>query len=117
MSGAVAPYGVYACASAKEEFGPALLEALAVGLPVVAPRLGGPATYVDDGTTGVLVDTSSLDDLRRGLNEAAGLREDEGRAATASALVRSRFSIDAMAGQLTRLYVELAEAERLDEAA
>ncbi len=117
VSGAVAPHGVYACASAKEEFGLALLEALAVGLPVVAPRLGGPATYVDDGTTGVLVDTSSLDDLRRGLNEAAGLREDEGRAATASALVRSRFSIDAMAGQLTRLYVELAEAERLDEAA
>jgi len=117
VSGAVAPHGVYACASAKEEFGLALLEALAVGLPVVAPRLGGPATYVDDGTTGVLVDTSSLDDLRRGLNEAAGLREDEGRAATASALVRSRFSIDAMAAQLTRLYVELAEAERLDEAA
>ena len=117
VSGAVAPHGVYACASAKEEFGLALLEALAVGLPVVAPRLGGPATYVDDGTTGVLVDTSSLDDLRRGLNEAAGLREDEARAATASALVRSRFSIDAMAGQLTRLYVELAEAERLDEAA
>ena len=64
----------------------------------------------------MLVDTSSLDDLRRGLNEA-GLREDEARAATASALVRSRFSIDAMAAQLTRLYVELAEAERLEEAA
>lgn len=117
VPGAVAPHGVYACASGKEEFGLALLEALAVGLPVVAPRLGGPATYVDDGATGVLVDTSSLDDLRRGLNEAAGLREDEARAATASALVRSRFSIDAMAAQLTRLYVELAEAERLEEAA
>ena len=37
--------------------------------------------------------------------------------ASHSALVRSRFSIDAMAGPLTRLYVELAEAERLDEAA
>ena len=117
VPGTVAPHGVYACASAKEEFGLALLEALAVGLPVVAPRMGGPATYVDDGATGVLVDTSSLDDLRRGLNEAAGLREDEARAATASALVRSRFSIDAMAAQLTRLYVELAEAERLEEAA
>ncbi len=117
VPGAVAPNGVYACASGKEEFGLALLEALAVGLPVVAPRMGGPATYVDDGATGVLVDTSSLDDLRRGLNEAASLRMDEARAATASALVRGRFSIDAMAAQLTRLYVELAEAERLDEAA
>jgi glycosyltransferase involved in cell wall biosynthesis len=117
VPGAVAPHGVYACASGKEEFGLALLEALAVGLPVVAPRMGGPATYVADGATGVLVDTSSLNDLRRGLNEAASLREDEARAATASALVRGRFSIDAMAAQLTRLYVELAEAERLDEAA
>ena len=117
LPGAVAANGVYACASDKEEFGLALLEALAVGLPVVAPRTGGPATYVDDGVTGVLVDTSSIRDLRRGLSETATLREDETRAARASALVRNRFSIDGMAAQLTRLYAELAGAERLEEAA
>ena len=117
VPGAVAANGVYACASDKEEFGLALLEALAVGLPVAAPRTGGPATYVEDGVTGVLVDTSSIRDLRRGLSETATLRNDETRAARASTLVRSRFSIDAMAAQLTRLYAELAGAERLEEAA
>jgi hypothetical protein len=45
------------------------------------------------------------------------LRADETRAARATALVRSRFSIDTMAAQLTRLYAELAGVERLEEAA
>jgi glycosyltransferase involved in cell wall biosynthesis len=117
VPGAVAANGIYACASDKEEFGLALLEALAVGLPVAAPRTGGPRTYVEDGVTGVLVDTTSIEDLRRGLREAASLREDETRAARASALVRSRFSIDTMAAQLSRLYAELAGFEPLEEAA
>ena len=117
IGGQVAPNGVYACASDKEEFGLALLEALAVGLVVVAPRTGGPATYVDDGATGALVDTTSLDDLQRGLREAAALRHDDARAATAAALVRSRFTVDAMAEQLTSLYLDLADGERLEEAA
>ncbi|HXV32414.1 MAG TPA: glycosyltransferase [Gaiellaceae bacterium] len=117
VRGAVAAGGVYACASDKEEFGLALLEALAVGLPVVAPRIGGPATYVDHGSTGMLVDTTSVGELRRGLHEAAGLRDDEARAARAEALVRSRFSIDAMAAQLTSLYLDLAGADRLERAA
>jgi glycosyltransferase involved in cell wall biosynthesis len=108
---------VYACASDKEEFGLALLEALAVGLPVAAPRTGGPPTYVEDGVTGVLVETTSIEELRRGLRQAASLREDETRAARAAALVRSRFSIDVMATQLTRLYTELAGVESLEEAA
>ena len=51
------------CASLKEEFGIAILEAMAAGLVVVAPDGGGPATYVDDGVTGVLADTSSPEAL------------------------------------------------------
>jgi glycosyltransferase involved in cell wall biosynthesis len=117
VPGAVAANGVYACASDKEEFGLALLEALSVGRPVVAPRTGGPRAYVEDGVTGVLVDTTSIGDLRRGLREAASLREDETRAARAAALVRSRFSIDTMAAQLMWLYAELVGVERLEEAA
>jgi hypothetical protein len=48
-----APGGVYVDGALKEEFGLAVLEAMAAGLPVVAPSTGGPSTYVDDGDTGV----------------------------------------------------------------
>ena len=57
LPGLAAPGGVYVCASVKEEFGIALLEAMATGLMVVAPDGGGPATYVQDGVTGVLTQT------------------------------------------------------------
>ncbi|HEY5151099.1 MAG TPA: glycosyltransferase, partial [Mycobacterium sp.] len=57
LPGSIAPNGVYVCGSLKEEFGLALIEALAAGLVVVGPDAGGPATYVDEGVTGFLVDT------------------------------------------------------------
>jgi len=66
----VAPGGVYACASVKEEFGIALLEAMATGLLVVAPDAGGPATYVEDGVTGFLAATSDVRRLRAALDKA-----------------------------------------------
>ncbi len=75
----VAPHGVYACTSQKEEFGVALLEAMATGLAVVAPNAGGPATYVQEGLTGSLADTSSVDDVREAL--AAGRGRPRRRAA------------------------------------
>jgi glycosyltransferase involved in cell wall biosynthesis len=104
IPGAVAAGGVYACSSRKEEFGVSLLEALAAGLPVVGPDRGGPPTFVEDGTTGFLVDTTDLASLRRGLRRAASVRLDPARAARARSLVEERFTIDAMAGELVGLY-------------
>ncbi len=57
LPGLSAPRGIYVCASVKEEFGIALLEAMASGLLVVAPDGGGPATYVEEGVTGFLTAT------------------------------------------------------------
>ena len=117
LDGAVAANGVYACASDKEEFGLALLESLAAGLPVVAPQTGGPATYIEDRATGFLVDTTSVGELRRGLTEAAAVRHDQARAARASEQVRSQFSIDTMAERLASLYLDLAKSRQLEQAA
>ena len=50
----IAADGAYVCGSRKEEFGLAIVEALAAGLPVVAPIAGGPASYVQPGVTGAL---------------------------------------------------------------
>jgi glycosyltransferase involved in cell wall biosynthesis len=108
--GTAAPNGLYACASGKEEFGVALLEALACGLTVVAPAGGGPGTYVEHGVTGVLVRPGRVDTLRAGLRAAAELAEDERRAARAEALVRERFSIGPMSAALADAYARAAAA-------
>ena len=103
----VAPQGVYACTSRKEEFGVALLEAMATGLAVVAPNAGGPATYVREGLTGSLADTSSIEDVRAALRRAAAARADEPRARRTSNLVRSRYTIEAMATSLVAVYQDV----------
>ena len=48
-----------------EAFGLVLLEALACGTPVVASRLPGVRTLVDDGRTGYLVEPGNVDELDR----------------------------------------------------
>lgn len=116
VPGVVAPGGVYACASLKEEFGLALLEALAAGLSAVAPETGGPPTYIDDGRTGVLVDTTSITALREGLHRAAGARLDEARAARARRLVAERFTVTAMADELVSLYENATGADEVQAA-
>ena len=116
IPGVVAPGGVYACASLKEEFGLALLEALAAGLSVVAPDTGGPPTYIDDGRTGILVDTTSITALRDGLHRAAAARLDEARAARARRLVAERFTVTAMADELVSLYENATGADEMQAA-
>ena len=102
--GLAAPHGVYVSASLKEEFGIAILEAMAVGLVVVAPAGGGPATYVDDGVTGVLVDTTSpealADAVVRAPRRSPRPRMPPRAPTQARALVRDRFGIDTMAAAL-----------------
>ena len=100
----VAPGGAYVCASRKEEFGLAIVEAMATGLPVVAPRVGGPASYVEDGVTGLLVDTLDVSALTAGIHGALDLAGLPGRAEQARRLVEERFTIRAMADALTPIY-------------
>lgn len=105
--GLAAPHGVYVCASVKEEFGIALLEAMATGLMVVAPDSGGPATYVEHSVTGLLVDTQDPGALAAGLTAALDLSggpHAEESAERAQQMVRAHFTIQAMAAALSRVY-------------
>ena len=93
---------MYVNGALKEEFGLALLEALAAGLVVTAPSTGGPPTYVDHGDTGVLV--APGDNLSQAIHEAFTLVDRPGRATRARTMVEERYSIGKMADQLAKLY-------------
>jgi glycosyltransferase involved in cell wall biosynthesis len=96
--------GIYVSGSEKEEFGLAIVEALAFGLPVIGPEVGGPATYVEHGFTGFLTDTTSAEEIQRGIKWAETARRSEVRADAARRMVRTRYSLTAMAAELVDLY-------------
>jgi glycosyltransferase involved in cell wall biosynthesis len=102
--------GVYVCASDKEEFGLAIVEALAAGLVVVAPERGGPRTYVSHSTTGVLCDTMSISSLRAAIVDAMALVDVPGRARQAGDMVRRELTVERMAERLGQVYRELVPA-------
>jgi len=107
LPGTIAPGGAYVCGSLKEEFGLALVEAMAIGLPVVAPDHGGPATYIEDSVTGFLVDTRSPRAVADGLACALDLTGRPGaaqRAAQAREMVHERFTLTVMARTLSGVY-------------
>ncbi len=104
VAGLIAPSGAYVCASAKEEFGLAIVEALASGLAVVAPRAGGPSTYVEHGRTGVLVDTMRPAALAQGVHAALDLAQVPGRAEHARSAMRAAYDISVMAATLADVY-------------
>ncbi|MBB2976255.1 glycosyltransferase involved in cell wall biosynthesis [Microbacterium endophyticum] len=120
LPGFAAPNGAYVCASVKEEFGIALLEAMATGLTVVAPDGGGPATYVEQGRTGILTETWNREMLQRAVGAALDLAVLPGteRADAAHDMVSDNFTIQAMASALGPVYrhVVADEAELVREA-
>lgn len=102
--------GLYACASDKEEFGLAMVEALAAGLTVVGPVRGGPLTYVCDGHSGVLCDTTSAEALRTAILQAVPLIADPERAESSRRFVRAELSVERMAARLGELYWSMIPA-------
>lgn len=55
-----------------ETFGLTLLEAMAFGVPVIAPPVGGPVELVRDGHEGFLIDCRNADDLANKVLQLAG---------------------------------------------
>jgi glycosyltransferase involved in cell wall biosynthesis len=115
VPGLAAPAGVYVCGSLKEEFGIALLEAMASGLMVVAPNGGGPATYVRDGVTGFLTTTSDPAQLGSAIAaalDAVAAESSADRTDLSRATVADNFTIEAMAYALHTVYATVAATEQ-----
>jgi len=112
---AMAHFGVLVVTSRWEAFGLAALEAMALGVPVVAPRVGGLGEIIEDNRSGILVQSRSADGLAdavRRLSEDLRLRQqviEGGRAR-----VREHFSEEHMLGAMEDAYerVFVAKAGR-----
>jgi glycosyltransferase involved in cell wall biosynthesis len=86
--------------SHEEPFGTVLAEAMAVGTPVVATRVGGLAEVVEDGVTGRLVEPGDPAAL------AAAVREVLAHSGEMSAAARTharQFGADAYADRVEAL--------------
>jgi phosphatidylinositol alpha 1,6-mannosyltransferase len=96
LAHAYAAFDVFVHAGTEETFGQTLQEAHAAGLPVVAPRAGGPIDLVDHGVDGFLFTPDDDADLRRhvaALVADAPLRHRMGEAGRRAVLGRSWESV------------------------
>jgi glycosyltransferase involved in cell wall biosynthesis len=88
-------------ASQTEGFGIALLEAMALGVPVIASADGGPAEIIEPDRSGLLVESPSLPSLVDGLERLLGdshFRRQVGEGGRAR--FHSRFSAEKMCRRL-----------------
>lgn len=98
--------------SEREQFGQALIEGMACGLPAIAPRMLGPATIVEDGETGWLVEPSDEHALARTLAEVIDDPAERGRrGALARKAARKRFSWIGIASRLAETFDEIVGRE------
>ncbi len=104
----VGTFAVAVVPSLEEGFGLVALEAQALGVPVVASRVGGLPDVVADGKSGLLVEPADSDALATAI--VSLLNDDATRARMHHAARRQaqRFSLDAYVERLTTLYHELA---------
>jgi mannosyltransferase len=96
---------VVVCASRKEGFGLPCLEAMASGCAVVATRAGAWPEIVQDGVTGILVDSGSPSALATAIQSVLTRTEEMGK--QGRALVESRFGIAGEARGIQAVYDSL----------
>lgn len=100
---------VFVLPSLAEPFGLVLLEAMALGRPVVATRVGGPLEIVVDGETGFLVSPSSPNALADALGT---LLEDPALARRMGENGRARYAAQFTAAKMSQAILAVYRAVR-----
>ena len=99
---------IAAVLSRWEPFANVILEAMAVGTPLVASKAGGNTEALDDGVSGVLVPPEKPQDAANILCRLLEDKDKRKRMADAARERARRFSIDSMIEAHERLYRKLA---------
>lgn len=100
----------YVLATKSETFGVSYVEAMAMGLPAIATRCGGPEHFMND-TCGLLVDVDDVAALTRAMDSVEEHIGDYSPEAIRE-YVRSRFSGEVIAKQLEKIFIEEIEKKK-----
>ncbi len=104
----IAVLDILVMSSYTESFPNAILEAMAMGVPVIATHVGGIPEIVDEGQTGFLVppkDPKAITDRILDLCQNSSQRLRMGRAARKR--VEDEFTVQEITGKLESIYVKL----------
>ena len=103
---------LFVMSSVQEGLGTAILDALALGIPVVAANSGGIPEIIRDGQTGRLVEAANPQALAKGIIEMLTNVELAGAMARrGQADVKAKFSIDAMVESNLAVYNRLLTSD------
>jgi len=100
---------IYVAPSFKEEFGIAILEAMAAGFVAIGPKRGGVKSYIRHGKNGFLMDTTNESTIRNDLQKLLLDRQHSARkmkmiAENGSKTVYRRYSISVVAKKFASSY-------------
>lgn len=105
VRGLMCAFDIFVLSSLNEGMGRCLLEAQALGLPVVATEIGGVPEVIKNGLTGILVPPADPEALSAAI---ISLLKDEARrlemGREAKKWVDNRFSVEAMVNKISELY-------------
>ena len=104
----MAGFDVFALCSRYEGLPVSLLEAMAVGLPVVATRVGGNAEVVEDGAQGLLIPPGDPGRLARALDRLLADERLRRRLGDAGRRRAARFDIREAVRRMEEVYAGLA---------
>ena len=95
-----------------ETFCQSIQEALASGVPVIAPNSGGPIDLVRDGDTGYLINTGNPKEIRRVVNLLKEKNLDELRINTRASVIERNWNF--INSQLVSYYLQLINLENIE---
>jgi glycosyltransferase involved in cell wall biosynthesis len=102
-------FDIFVLASKKEGLGTSVLDALSIGIPVIATNAGGIPEMIENGVNGILVSKQNPDELAKAILELINNPERMSMIGKNGKETVSKFSIDNTVEKNIELYKKLLE--------